>query len=52
MSQVAAKNAGEPEFLQAVEEVAKAIIPFMEENPKYNNKMLLERNGKIFNHAK
>ncbi|MBT5615965.1 MAG: glutamate dehydrogenase, partial [Flavobacteriales bacterium] len=43
MSEVAAKNAGETEFLQAVEEVAEAIIPFMEENPKYNNKMLLER---------
>jgi len=43
MSEVAAKNAGETEFLQAVEEVAEAIIPFMEENSKYNNKMLLER---------
>jgi glutamate dehydrogenase (NADP+) len=43
MSEVAAKNAGETEFLQAVEEVAEAIIPFMEEHPKYNNKMLLER---------
>tara|TARA_B100001758_G_scaffold247960_1_gene269220 strand:- start:2542 stop:3879 length:1338 start_codon:yes stop_codon:yes gene_type:complete len=43
MSEVTAKNIGEPEFLQAVEEVAEAIIPFMEINPKYNNKMLLER---------
>ena len=43
MSEVATKNAGETEFLQAVEEVAEAVIPFMEENPKYNNKMLLER---------
>jgi len=43
MSEVAAKNVGETEFLQAVEEVAEAIIPFMETNPKYNNKMLLER---------
>jgi len=43
MSEVAAKNVGETEFLQAVEEVAEVIIPFMEENPKYNNKMLLER---------
>ena len=43
MSEVAAKNVGETEFLQAVEEVAEAIIPFMEENPRYNNKMLLER---------
>ena len=29
MSEVATKNAGETEFLQAVEEVAEAIIPFM-----------------------
>jgi glutamate dehydrogenase (NADP+) len=43
IKEVAAKNVGENEFLQAVEEVAEAIIPFMEENPKYNNKMLLER---------
>ncbi|OUV72698.1 MAG: glutamate dehydrogenase [Flavobacteriales bacterium TMED123] len=43
IKEVAAKNAGEGEFLQAVEEVAEAIIPFLEENPKYNNKMLLER---------
>ena len=43
MNMVAAKNVGETEFLQAVEEVAEAIIPFMQENTKYNNKMLLER---------
>jgi len=43
ISEVAAKNIGETEFLQAVEEVAEVIIPFIEENPKYNNKMLLER---------
>tara|TARA_B100000683_G_scaffold268776_1_gene304553 strand:- start:13862 stop:15199 length:1338 start_codon:yes stop_codon:yes gene_type:complete len=43
MNLVAAKNVGEIEFLQAVEEVAEVIIPFMQENPKYNNRMLLER---------
>ena len=43
MNEVAAKNVGETEFLQAVEEVAEVIIPFIEESPKYNNKMLLER---------
>ena len=43
MNEVAAKNVGEAEFLQAVEEVAEVILPFIEENPKYNNKMLLER---------
>ena len=43
MNEVTAKNLNEKEFLQAVEEVAEAVIPFMEENPKYNNKLLLER---------
>tara|TARA_B100000902_G_scaffold336595_1_gene336965 strand:- start:2176 stop:3510 length:1335 start_codon:yes stop_codon:yes gene_type:complete len=43
INEVAAKNVGETEFLQAVEEVAEVIIPFIEENPQYNNKMLLER---------
>ena len=43
MNEVAAKNVGETEFLQAVEEVAEVILPFIEETPKYNNKMLLER---------
>ena len=35
----------EQEFLQAVREVAEAVIPFMQQagNEKYNNKMLLER---------
>jgi glutamate dehydrogenase (NADP+) len=40
---VAKKNANEPEFLQAVKEVAETVIPFIEENKKYQNKMLLER---------
>ncbi len=43
MQIVSSKNAGETEFLQAVEEVAEVIIPFMQKNPKYNNRMLLER---------
>ena len=43
MNWVEQLNPGEKEFLQAVEEVAEVIIPFMETNPKYNNKMLLER---------
>ncbi|MFC5194073.1 NADP-specific glutamate dehydrogenase [Bizionia hallyeonensis] len=37
------KDGHEPEFLQAVHEVAEAVIPFIEENPKYKGKMLLER---------
>lgn len=40
---VARKNPNEPEFMQAVLEVAETIIPFIEENKKYQNKMLLER---------
>jgi len=36
-------NGHEPEFLQAVEEVAETVIPFIEKNPKYQDKMLLER---------
>jgi glutamate dehydrogenase (NADP+) len=36
-------NGHEPEFLQAVHEVAETVIPFIEDNPKYQNKMLLER---------
>lgn len=43
MNKVKAKNGHEPEFLQAVEEVAEAIIPFIEENPKYQGINLLER---------
>jgi glutamate dehydrogenase (NADP+) len=37
------KKKNEPEFLQAVLEVAETVIPFIEENKKYQNKMLLER---------
>ncbi len=40
---VAKKNPNEPEFMQAVLEVAETVIPFIEENKKYQNKMLLER---------
>jgi glutamate dehydrogenase (NADP+) len=40
---VAKRNPNEPEFLQAVKEVAETVIPFIEENKKYQNKMLLER---------
>jgi len=40
---VAKKNQNEPEFMQAVQEVAETVIPFIEKNEKYQNKMLLER---------
>jgi hypothetical protein len=40
---VSKRNPNEPEFMQAVKEVAETVIPFIEENTKYQNKMLLER---------
>ena len=43
MAKVEAKNPGEKEFLQAVLEVAEAIIPFMEDNPKYKDAKILDR---------
>ncbi len=43
MDYVKQRNTNEPEFLQAVHEVAEVIIPFIENNPKYQGKKLLER---------
>ena len=43
MTKVKLKDAHEPEFIQAVQEVAEAIIPFMNQNQKYNSSKLLER---------
>ena len=43
LGEVAKRNANEPEFMQAVREVAETVIPFIEENHKYQGKMLLER---------
>ncbi len=43
MESVIARNPGEKEFHQAVQEVAEVIIPFMEENPKYKEAKILER---------
>ncbi|GGK56830.1 NADP-specific glutamate dehydrogenase [Rufibacter glacialis] len=43
LKKVEARNPHEPEFLQAVQEVAETIIPFLDENPKYNNARILER---------
>ncbi len=40
---VKVRNGNEPEFIQAVTEVAETVIPFIEKNPKYSNAMLLER---------
>jgi glutamate dehydrogenase (NADP+) len=43
MSSVRSKNSHETEFLQAVQEVAEAVIPFMEEHPKYKSFKILDR---------
>lgn len=43
MDLVKQRNHHEPEFLQAVHEVAETVIPFIENNPKYQGKKLLER---------
>ena len=43
MAQVAKSNANEPEFLQAVQEVAETVIPFIAKHPKYSEAKVLER---------
>lgn len=43
MESVKAKNPNESEFLQAVEEVAETVIPFIEDHPKYKDAKVLER---------
>lgn len=43
MQKVRAKNPNEPEFLQAVHEVAESVIPYIEDKPKYKNANILER---------
>jgi len=43
MDKVKAKNSHETEFLQAVEEVAEVIIPFIADKPKYQNAKILDR---------
>jgi len=43
MAMIKAKNPAQPEFHQAVHEVAESLIPFIEENPKYKHAKILER---------
>lgn len=43
MSQVAARNPGQPEYLQAVTEVMESLWPFIQQNPRYAEQGLLER---------
>ncbi|GGH57800.1 glutamate dehydrogenase [Comamonas phosphati] len=43
LEEVAQRNPGQPEFLQAVTEVMESLWPFIEKNPKYAEHSLLER---------
>ncbi len=43
MDEVKAKNPAQPEFHQAVYEVVKSILPFVNANPKYEKHKILER---------
>lgn len=43
MAELEAKNPGQPEFLQAAEEVLESIKGFVEENPKYSDQKIVER---------
>jgi len=43
MAEIKSKNPNEPEFLQAVHEVAETVIPYIEENPKYKTAKVLQR---------
>ncbi len=43
MEKVKARNSGEPEFFQAVQEVLDSLKPVMDRNPKYEAGAILER---------
>ncbi len=43
VAKVIARNPAEPEFHQAVKEVAEVVIPYIEENPQYKDAKILER---------
>jgi len=43
MEKVKVRNGNEPEFLQAVHEVAETVIPFIKDHPKYDAAKILER---------
>jgi glutamate dehydrogenase (NADP+) len=43
MEKVIARDPNQPEFIQAVQEVAEAVIPFTLENPKYIKAKILRR---------
>ncbi|NBC83395.1 MAG: NADP-specific glutamate dehydrogenase [Bacteroidetes bacterium] len=43
MAKIIAKNPGEAEYHQAVQEVTESLMPFIEENPVYSHAKILER---------
>ncbi|MFC1586719.1 NADP-specific glutamate dehydrogenase [Planctomycetota bacterium] len=43
MGELKAKNAAQPEFHQAVQEVVESLVPVMEKNPQYAKAKILER---------
>jgi len=43
LNYVSEKNPGEPEFLQAVSEVAESLWPFLDEHPHYRDAKIMER---------
>lgn len=43
MEQLTAKNPGQPEFIQAVQEVAESVMPVIESTPAYRDGKILER---------
>lgn len=43
LQQLESRNPGQPEFIQAVAEVAQVIIPYLEEHPEYRKANILER---------
>lgn len=45
IQQVAVRNPGQPEFLQAVTEVIESLWPYIAQHPKYAEHGLLDRFG-------
>ncbi|HPR61405.1 MAG TPA: Glu/Leu/Phe/Val dehydrogenase dimerization domain-containing protein, partial [Prolixibacteraceae bacterium] len=43
MAKIIARNPGESEYHQAVQEVVESLMPFIEANPKYKHAKILER---------
>jgi glutamate dehydrogenase (NADP+) len=43
MAELKAKNPGEPEFHQAVQEVAESLVPVLEQSPEFRKAKILER---------